>query len=221
MPGCGCSIHDPSTDCGDTDSLHQGLSDCLLQLLCLVLGEELVDVDDESLVDLINELVVSGVDLDVRVVCEGGVDLSHVLLNDCSSRHCVVDGLEVSVDCLRCYLLSEPSLDCLVGGVESDEDCPPDVVPCLLDSSVVDTVQVICLCVDVSVGQLVGHPGPLSEGNSDVLVEHGDSTLLGDCLCCLLELDFGLGLFPSTKAVVFGGDVSGFLFELLLTCIHE
>ena len=78
MPGDGSSIHDTSDDGRDTDCLCQGVSDCLLQLLGLCLGEELVDVDDESLVELVDQLIVSGEDLDVRVVCERRVDLSDI-----------------------------------------------------------------------------------------------------------------------------------------------
>ena len=74
----------------------------------------------------------------------------------------MVDGLEVRVDGLGGDFLSKPSLDGLVGGVESDEDGPPDVVPSLLDGRVVDAVEGIGLYEDVGVGQLVGHPGPLS-----------------------------------------------------------
>ena len=162
VPGDGCSIHHTADHGRNADSLHDSLSDCLLQLLSLVLGEVLVDVDDESGVQLVDQLVVSGEDLDVGVVNECGVALCHVLLNDCSSRHGVVDGLEVRVDGLGGDFLSKPSLDGLVGGVESDEDGPPDVVPSLLDGRVVDAVEVIGLYEDVGVGQLVGHPGPLS-----------------------------------------------------------
>ena len=221
MPGNSGTVHEPSDDGRDTDSLHQGLADSLLQLLGLVLREQLVDVDDEPGVDLVDQLVVAGEDLDVGVPDEGGVDLGHVLLNDCSSRHGVVDGLEVRVDGLRRDLLSEPPLYGLVGAVETDEDGPPDVVPGLLDRTVVDAVQIVDLGEDLGVAQLVGHPAPLSEGNSDVLVEHGDSTLLGNLIRGLLELDLGLGLSPTTVAVVLGGHVGGVFLELLLACFHE
>ena len=221
VPGDGSSIHEPSDDGGHTDSLHEGLSDGFLQLLGLVLGEQFVDVDDEPGVELVDELVVAGEHLDVGVPHEGGVDLGHVLLNDRSTGHGVVDGLQVGVDGLGGDLLSEPPLDGLVRGVESDEDGPPDVVPGLLDGAVVDAVQVVRLGEDVGVGQLVGHPAPLSEGHSDVLVHHGDSALLGDLHSGVLELHLGFGLLPSTVAVVLGGHVGGVFFEFLLACFHE
>ena len=211
----------PSITGRDTDCLHDRLSDRCLELLCVVLGEELVDVDNEPGVDLVNELVVSGEDLDVRVRCECRVDLSHVLLNDCSSGHGVVDREEVLVDGLRGNLLSQPLLDGGVGGVETDEDGPPDVIPSLLDCRVVDAVQVIDLYVDVGVRQLVGHPGPLSERNSDVLVHHGDATLGCDLVRRLYELPLALGLSPAAEAVVLGVELSGLLFELLVDCVHE
>ena len=144
-----------------------------------------------------------------------------MLLNDCSSGHGVVDCEEVLVDSLGGDLLSKPLFDGLVGGVETDEDGPPDVVPCLLDSRVVNAVQVVCLYVDVSVGQLVGHPGPLSEGNSDVLVHHGDSTLCCDLVSSLNELPLGLGLSPAAEAVVLGVELGGLLFEFLVDCVHK
>ena len=133
----------------------------------------------------------------------------------------MVDGLEVRVDGLGSDLLSEPPLDGLVGAVETDEDGPPDVVPGLLDSTVVDAVQIVGLGEDVGVAQLVGHPAPLSEGNSDVLIEHRDATLLGNLIRGLLELDLGFGLLPTTVAVVLGGHVGGLFLELLLACFHE
>ena len=221
MPGDGSSIHEPSDHGGDTDSLHEGVSDCFLQLCCLLLGEVLVDVDDEPGVDLINKVIVSGEDFDVRVCNECRVALCHVLLNDCSSRHGVVDDFKVVGDGLGGDLLSKPLFDGLVRGVESDEDGPPDIVPSLLDCRVVDAVKVIGLYEDVSVGQLVGHPGPLSERNSDVLVHHGESTFLGDLRGGCLELDFPLGLFPTAVAVVLGLHLGGFFLELLLACFKE
>ena len=221
MPGDGSSVHCTSDDGRDTDGLHDSLSDCILQLLCVVLVEELVDVDNEPGVDLVNELVVSGEDLDVRVRCECRVDLSHVLLNDCSSGHGVVDREEVLVDGLRCDLLSEPLFDGRVRRVESYEDGPPDVIPSLLDCRVVDAVEVVCLYVDVRVGQLVGHPGPLSERNSDVLVHHGDATLCGNLVGSLNELPLALGLSPAAEAVVLCVELCGLLFELLVNCVHE
>ena len=100
-PGHRTTIADASDDGRARDVLPQGLADGFLQLLGLVRGELLVDVDDEALVDLVDQLVVTGEHLDVAVRGQGGAALGHVLLHDCATRHCVVDGLEVAVDRLR------------------------------------------------------------------------------------------------------------------------
>ncbi len=221
MPGCGGSVHDPSYYGGYADRLHQGLSYGCLQLLRLLGGEELVDVDDESLVELVHQFVVSGEHFDVRVVHQRGVDLRHVLLNDCSSGHGVVDRLEVCVDGLGRDLFTKPSLDGLVRRVETDKDRPPYVVPRLLDRRVVYAVEVVGLDEDVRVRELVGHPRPLSEGDSYVLVHHGESAVFSDLFSRRLELHFALRLFPAAVLVVAGRCVGRLLFEFLLDGLHE
>ena len=82
-------------------------------------------------------------------------------------------------------------------------------------------MQVIDLYVDVSVGQLVGHPGPLSERDTDVLVHHGDATLFRDLVSGLHELALGLGLFPAAEAVVVGVELGRLLLEFLVDCVHK
>src|SRR4030042_1807595 len=99
--------------------LPQGIPDSFLQLLRLVGRELLVYVDPELLVDLIHQLVVSGEDLYVAVCGQSGAALSHVLLDNRSTRHCVVASLEVAVDRLRGDFLTQPLLDHGVCGVEA------------------------------------------------------------------------------------------------------
>jgi len=201
--------------------LPHGLTNGLLQLLGLVLGELLVDVDDEALVDLADELVVAREDLDIAVGGKGGAALCHVLLHDGAAGHRVVHGLEVVVNGLRSDLLAKPLLDDGVRGVQAGDDGPADIVPRLLHGGVVDKVQVIALGVYVGVGQLVGHQDTLAERNADVGVHHRDATSLGDLVRLLDPLPLPLGLLPATVGVVMGAYLRRGLLELLLHRIQE
>jgi len=72
------------------DRLVHALADLSLELLGLLCGEELLDVQQELGLDVVRELLVAGEDLDVTVVDEAGVGLDHVLLDDSTAGHCVV-----------------------------------------------------------------------------------------------------------------------------------
>lgn len=219
--GDGTSVADAADQGRGAHGLVEGLADGVLQLLGLLLGELLVDVDHEALVKLADELVVSAEDLDVAVLGQRGADLGHVLLNDRTARHGVVHGLQVQVDGLRGDLLAQPLLDNAVGGVETDDDGPADIIPRLLHGGVVHEVQVVSLGVDVRVGQLVRHEDTLAERNANVLVHHWDATLLGDLVGLLYPLLLPLGLLPATKGVVVGVDLGRVLLELLLHRVNE
>ena len=203
------------------DGLPQGLADSLLQLGGLVLGERLVDVDDILLVDRVSEVVVSGEDLDVTVVGQQRVSLDHVFLNDSCTGHGVVEHCQVVADRFGSHGLTKALLQRLVGDVEADDDGPANVVPQLLHCSVVDEVKVVAFYRDVGAAHGVRGELPLTEWDTthvDHRVVSGDAPLLGDCVSCLLELDFPLGLGVAFVLVLrsLGGRVFG---ELLLHCL--
>jgi len=72
------------------DCLPEGLADCFIQLLCLLCGEELVDIEDKLLLELVCKFGISGKDFTVTVIDNTWVSLNHVFLNDCTTGHCVV-----------------------------------------------------------------------------------------------------------------------------------
>ncbi len=220
-PGDGTSVADAADEGRAANYLEEGLSHSVLQLLGLVLGELLVDVDHEALVDLADQFIVAAEDLNIAVLGQRGAHLGHVLLNDRTAGHGVVNGLQVQVDGLGSDLLAQPLLDDVVGGVETDNDGPADIIPRLLDSGVVHEVQVVSLSVHVGVGQLVRHEDTLAKRDTNVLVHHGDATLLGDLVGLLDPLPLPLGLLPATKGVVVGVDLGRVLLELVLHRVDE
>lgn len=125
-----------------------------LNLGCLLFGEHLVDVDDVLLVDFVCEFVVTGKDLDVTVVNESGVGFDHHFLNHCCTGHGVVKDFKVVVDGFRGNFLTQPLLESLVSHVKTDDTGSPDVIPHLLHCSVVDVVEVIRFCNNVSSGMV-------------------------------------------------------------------
>ncbi len=131
------------------DCLVHRLSDLLLENFCLLCVEELVDVEEELGLDIIGHLVIACEYLYVTVIDDSRVGLDHVFLNHSSTRHCMVEDVEVFIDCLRCNFLSETLLECCVCKIHSYDNGPADVIPHLLHCSVVDEVQVVTLYEDV------------------------------------------------------------------------
>ena len=225
-PGGRSTVAGPRDRGRDVDRLVHALADLGLELLSLFCGEELLDVEDELGLDVIGEFLVAGEDLDVTVVDEAGVSLDHVLLDDGRTGHGVVQDVEVLVDRLRGNLLSKTLLQRLVSKVHSDDDRPPDIVPHLLHSRVVDEVQVVALDEDAGTGDLVGHQLALAHRDTAQVaalgVIHGDATVHLDGAARLHELHLTGRLADAVELVELGG--LGFdvlTLELLLEGLQE
>ncbi len=191
------------------DSLVHSLADLCLELLGLLGGEELLDVEQELGFDIVRNFLVAGEDLDVTVIDEAGVGLDHVLLDDGCTGHGVVQDVEVLVDRLRGNFLSETLLQGLVSEIHADDDRPPDIVPELLHGRVVDEVQVVTLDVDTGAGDLVGHQLALAHRDTAEVaalgVIHGDATVHLDGTARLHELHLTGGLADTTELIELGG----------------
>jgi hypothetical protein len=208
------------------DCLPHALADAFLHLFCLVGREELVDVEQELGLHVVGDCVVTGKDLDVTVVNHTGVGLHHVFLDNSGTGHCVVQHVEVLVDCLRGDLLAQTLLQGLVGEVHADDNRPADVVPELLHGSVVHEVQVVTFYEDTGLADLVGHQLALTERDTAKVaadrVVHGHATVHLGSFACFDELLLPGRLGEAAKAVERGVHGLGVLsLELLFQRVKE